>query len=516
MGGATTATLPALQRAAGNQAVARLVAVQRDDKGSPDVLTSPRFSDNQRLQQAYQEKPPLTPADKVEPVRLVQEALVEVGYDMPRSNKKGTMDGVWGNETKATLRRYQARRGLTINGTSAGRETLGALDRDPGIAPTSGDLTFNQFRRIMEKRWGVPVVRIGTYESQKANVLQGHDPPPPFVPKKSWVGPALTDRAPLYRAVLDAFEKTALAFGGIGTVRRIEFFGVEYVVVDGVVGPNPQAGAAYDHTTGELFIYTSVVQTSSPMLLERTKPPGAGGSGKPAQEKPTGTAAAVRNVTHELGHAFEHRMTHQSGGSGLADSGLINDFCKKVGWFGPPFSLYDIQAAGVAAAMQSGGTKTPDPAHKITKADWDADKWGEQPMTRYSLEGPSEDFAESLQAYVRAPAALKDRSPARFQFLQERKETWNKHPTALHKPKALRPTVDLAPATGTVTASVLRVRTGPGVTFAAVGTHAKGETVELLREVEGQAVQGNTAWHATGRGYVSGAYVKPDGPVPKL
>ena len=41
-------------------------------------------------------------------LRILQKALAEQGYDMKSSTKAdGTMDGIWGKETKAAYAKYQ-------------------------------------------------------------------------------------------------------------------------------------------------------------------------------------------------------------------------------------------------------------------------------------------------------------------------------------------------------------------------------------------------------------------------
>src|ERR1700760_3286094 len=76
--------------------------------------------------------------------------------------------------------------------------------------------------------------------------------------------------------------------------------------------------------------------------------------------------------------------------------------------------LFDIQDPAVASANPQKPTPTKPP---VTVSDWNDPKWGEQPISGYSLTGPFEDFAESFMAYVYASAVLKARSPARWSFI---------------------------------------------------------------------------------------------------
>ncbi len=100
------------------------------------ALQSPRFRDNQQLQDAAANKPPLRAGVTGEGVRLVQQALIELGFEMPVSVKKhGTPDGIFGTETKTTIKKFQTSEGLVPDG-QAGRNTMAKLDE---LMPNAGD-----------------------------------------------------------------------------------------------------------------------------------------------------------------------------------------------------------------------------------------------------------------------------------------------------------------------------------------------------------------------------------------
>jgi hypothetical protein len=93
------------------------------------ALTSPRFASNTRLQQAANNNPPMNWGEVGEPVRELQQALMDLGARMPISNKKfGSPDGIFGDETKAAVKAFQAKHGLATDGM-AGKNTLEKLDR---------------------------------------------------------------------------------------------------------------------------------------------------------------------------------------------------------------------------------------------------------------------------------------------------------------------------------------------------------------------------------------------------
>lgn len=93
------------------------------------ALTSPRFRDNKRLQKASENDPPLRSGCIDEAVRILQQALIDLGFPLPISVKKfGSPDGIYGPETKAAVMAFQKKHGLSADGI-AGRDTLGKMDK---------------------------------------------------------------------------------------------------------------------------------------------------------------------------------------------------------------------------------------------------------------------------------------------------------------------------------------------------------------------------------------------------
>lgn len=98
-------------------------------------LKSPRFSNNKRLGRAAENSPALGPGESGEAVRLVQQALIDLGFPLPISTRKfGTPDGVYGSETKKQVKAFQAKFNLTQDGTT-GRQTMTKLDE---LLPNAG------------------------------------------------------------------------------------------------------------------------------------------------------------------------------------------------------------------------------------------------------------------------------------------------------------------------------------------------------------------------------------------
>ena len=108
------------------------------------MLTSRRFAGNGRLQQAAENAPPIRRGERGEAVALMQDAFVDLGYPMPITTDYGlrASDGIYGNETQATVRRFQAEHQLMQDGV-AGKQTLHTLDfliGGPPINPTKEHL----------------------------------------------------------------------------------------------------------------------------------------------------------------------------------------------------------------------------------------------------------------------------------------------------------------------------------------------------------------------------------------
>jgi peptidoglycan hydrolase-like protein with peptidoglycan-binding domain len=98
------------------------------------ALKSARFKDNERLQRAAQNHPPVRWPERGPAVAVLQQALLDLGFPMPLSMRQGSPDGIFGNETLKTVRDFQARYRLKVDGI-AGRHTLEKLDELLPSAP---------------------------------------------------------------------------------------------------------------------------------------------------------------------------------------------------------------------------------------------------------------------------------------------------------------------------------------------------------------------------------------------
>jgi hypothetical protein len=104
----------------------RQLAEEGEDEES---LKSGKFAGNDRLERAFRNSPAIHIGESGDGVRLVQEALVDQGFQMPGSTKPtGELDGQFGQETFDTIKQFQAQQGLEVDGI-VGHETLRELDQ---------------------------------------------------------------------------------------------------------------------------------------------------------------------------------------------------------------------------------------------------------------------------------------------------------------------------------------------------------------------------------------------------
>lgn len=122
------------------------------------ALTSPQLRGVPRIDEAAADRTrPLAVPQTGEPIRRFQAALVDLRLSLPKTMAKGRPDGIFGAETAAAVKTFQARNGLKPDGM-AGPQTLRLMDeslrtpeigRDhavcdiPLLAPASRRLALN-------------------------------------------------------------------------------------------------------------------------------------------------------------------------------------------------------------------------------------------------------------------------------------------------------------------------------------------------------------------------------------
>ncbi len=89
------------------------------------ALTSPKFKNNLRFQNAAQNSPPLKIGEIGEAVQILQEILVFLGHKLPRSTRKdGHLDGVYGLETAHAVAAFQRKTNINKGTAKGGADYL--------------------------------------------------------------------------------------------------------------------------------------------------------------------------------------------------------------------------------------------------------------------------------------------------------------------------------------------------------------------------------------------------------
>ena len=301
------------------------------------------------------------------------------------------------------------------------------------------DPAFERFADTLSTRYHVRTVRVGTYQDQAQEVAANRVNLPSGVTRgtldrsiwKEWSPPS---GWATYKGILDAIESFARDFGGLPDIQDVVMFDVRYDVNEttGLVEANPRAGASFGH--GQLTIYSAVTKSDS-LPAGRSGVPFAGQQAAlvpPASER----QAIEHSITHELGHGVAE-MAVGPGKTG-PNPEMLDDFQREVGWtpYRPetatspavPERLFDAGVPEVRAALQAG--TEPPAEYRITKWNWNEGRWIEQPISSYSTWYVSEDFAETVMAFLKVPQILKQRSPRRYRFVESRKERWLPKQTA--------------------------------------------------------------------------------------
>jgi hypothetical protein len=289
---------------------------------------------------------------------------------------------------------------------------------DINYLPT-GIITRPQFDFFVKQRYCVKEVKNGLQAEQEAEIARG-TPPVSIVNWQDWSPGGSSED---YTHIIEAIEDVSNTFGGVPFISTILFYEKEYEVKNGVVVAKPTEGASFG--AGVLTIYRSfsrehgfpvarsVTHGSYPHVTAAISSPGSEAGAHVAATSYTDYIHLT--IAHELGHGIgedvANRLSHN----------VFVDFNKEVGWVSG--RLFDIQEQPVAAAITAG--QIPPAQFEITENHWNDPKWKEQPLSYYSIKGgPSEDFAESIAAYIYSNAVLKSRSAQRYKFINDRIAGW--------------------------------------------------------------------------------------------
>ncbi|MFP3556874.1 DUF4157 domain-containing protein [Paraburkholderia sp. SIMBA_049] len=309
----------------------------------------------------------------------------------------------------------------------------GASAAPAANAANAGEMTRAEFESVMKRKFGVKRFVTGTKVQQVEDISSRGGAPRGGIDLPNWRAWDPGAASPVYATIVESCGDFNREIGGVPIIDEILFFDTSYALEAGVAVARPDEGASYG--AGQLTIYRAGVNAKKALPIARSNakgnypPVGFAVAGIPGQTPgaplplPSEDQSTRRIITHELGHGLAEAALGPNPTDAL-DPTMLTDFQRAVGWTaGNPPRLFDVTNPAVAAALASG--KEPPSNAEITPANWNSPKWGEQPLTNYSVTGgPPEDFAEAAMAFVEAPELLKSRSPHRFRFLEERKSRW--------------------------------------------------------------------------------------------
>jgi hypothetical protein len=147
--------------------IQRLTAAEKKED-----LKSKRLKNDARLQRAFDNSPAMRKNEKGEGVKTLQRALRDLGYPMPISFDKGDADGIFEDETFATVQQFQIDHSIDHDGV-VGRETLRVLDEMFSTSLTLKSIRFTSDHGLM-----------------KDNRISWDDSGPPFA-KPEWTSTTL-------------------------------------------------------------------------------------------------------------------------------------------------------------------------------------------------------------------------------------------------------------------------------------------------------------------------------------
>jgi hypothetical protein len=310
------------------------------------------------------------------------------------------------------------------------RQTAGGSS---SVAPsTFTGMTLAEFERTMRKSYATTTIRTGTQAEQTAEVASRVRQPALAITLPKWQSWDPGASSQVYDLILESLEGFQSSFEGVPVIREIIFFDTHYEVnlnSAGVAIPQANSGVGASFGAGVLTIYRALTVRDKALPVARSNSQGSypqvvvGVGGIPGQTPgaplplPSREESIRRLVTHELGHGLAEAAMSR-------DPGMFTAYRRAVGWTDTqPPRLFDIGQQAVQYAFEHG--LPPPPQFEITVNNWNSPNWDQQPVSNYMVEGgPSEDFAEAVMTFVRAPNLLLDRSSRRFSFLWDRKGDW--------------------------------------------------------------------------------------------
>ena len=297
---------------------------------------------------------------------------------------------------------------LTLQAAAGNRAVGRLLARTPSARDDLAD--------TLRREYSVTAVRSATQSDQEADLAATTGATPGSITIPNWQSWDPDPASPIYADISAAFDEMDRTLGGIPPVREVRFAAADYQLVNGTLVPT--AGTGADYMRGVLTVYRRfesaywglpVARSTAGARYDTGHELAVGNPGSGAPATTSGQSESRRRIiVHELSHGVAEQMSTPGANTPAIDPTLWAEFRRAAGW----------NSAGTAI-VESGNT--------MDETNWNDPSWAEQPVSRYSLSNPGEDFAESLMMFIERPAVLRARSPARYSFFDAHRGLWGNH-----------------------------------------------------------------------------------------
>ena len=306
----------------------------------------------------------------------------------------------------------------------------------------AGPMTRDRFVETLRSRYGIGLVRAGTFAEQEKINNQPNVAPAGRLTQAAWRPWDPGASSGIYESILESFADFESSLGGIPPVDGLLFFDTAFMIDATTHAVVPDASVGAEFGAGRMDVYRSGIAGS--MGTRRGIPVGRslstgqyplvvasmhGRGTDPGAPIPLPSAAenTGRIITHELGHGLAEQAM-------AADPAMFTQYRLAVGWVNN--QLFDVGIPEVRDALAAGNPPPPtvqvrrggrqvSQRTQITPDDWNNPQWIEQPVSGYSVSnGAGEDFAEAVMAFINSRSVLAARSPVRMQFLESRRASW--------------------------------------------------------------------------------------------
>ena len=269
---------------------------------------------------------------------------------------------------------------LQLQGTIGNRAVRHLLRQPTTTAPSApapvaagpGEMTREEFERVMARRFGVYRIRNGSEREMIGRSHRHGVTPPTSLPGWNDWNPGASSS--VYQSIVDAFGDIELSFNGVPDVREIVFFDADYEWNGTTFARRDDVGASFG--AGHLTVYRSLTTHHKGIPVARSNARGRYpsvviGLGQAPDEvpgaprpMPSRAESQRRLIAHELGHGLAEAAHGGTNPANAADSTMMADWRQAVGWTATePAELFDMGDRGRPAGAAGGDAPDGDADH---------------------------------------------------------------------------------------------------------------------------------------------------------